>query len=196
MQFKLGHRPSGTSDTIGPSSPEMDDSEDDSSVVDVSTGEQPSHMRSLFQNDWLSVDTRQQTEHLQDRSAKASAQLLDIAKQALRKLIPSRDDFLTLAKSSFSSKWLVILQDLLPQPFTIKSQQEFLESYDEMNKPDVAAMSLATWLLTVAITGEQDQSSFVFSRAVSDAVESTILFHDRLTGTVHGLGVAMHFVRL
>jgi hypothetical protein len=195
IQSKLGLQLSGTPEIIG-CTPNVDDSSDDSSVVGVPSTEQPSHLRSLFQNDWLSVDNRRQTEALQDPGTKASAHLLVVAKQELQKLIPPKDEFLRLAMSSSSSTWLVVLGDLLPQPFTVKSQHEFLESYNDMNKPDVDAMTLATWLLTVAITAQQEQKSSVFSRAVSAALESTILVHDRLVGTLQGLGIAVHFVRL
>jgi hypothetical protein len=198
IQSKLGLQPSETPETVERSSPEFDDSGDDSSVVDVPTAEQPSHLRSLFQNEWLSTNTRQHTEGPRDRNTKASAHLLDVAKHALQKLIPSKEEFSEFASSSFSSRWLELLHDLLPQPFMVHSQEEFLESYNEMTKPDVPTMSLATWLVTVAITGQQDHrsSGSGFSRTVSDVVESTILSHDRLTGTVQGLGIAVHFVRL
>ena len=211
MQLKLGYQPTETPETIEHFSPEPEDSGDDSSVVDVPNAQQPWHLRSLFQNDWLSVDTHLQNEYLQDRNAKASAHLLHIAKPALQKLIPSKDEFLSFAtSSSSSSEWLILLHHLLPQPFTIKSQQEFLESYDALNKPDVSTLDLATWLLTVAITAQQDPCAsdspedqvtrytrcLGFSRAVSDTVESTIITHDRLIGTVQGLGMSVHFVRL
>jgi hypothetical protein len=197
IQSKLGLQPTTATPDTFRSSPEIDDSGDDSSVVDVPSANQPSHLRSLFQNDWLSVDTRQHTDDLRHRNAKASAHLLDRAKSALQKLIPSKEQFLKLARSSSSSsKWLVLLHDMLPQPFMIKSQQEFFESYNDMVEPEVPTLSLAAWLLTVALTTQAVQESLDFSRALSDVVESTILSHDRLTGTVQGLGIAVHFVRL
>lgn len=206
LESKLGHQPPGATELEeGPSSG-VDDSDDDSSIVEIPTAEQPSHLHSLFQNDWLSVDTRQQAEQLQDHKSKTSAHLLDMAKQALQKLIPPKDEFSDIASSS-SSKWLVLLRTLFPQPFTFNSQQEMLNNYDDMHKPDIDSLRLATWLLLVAITAQQEygsphtqlsryQRSFSFSRAVSNTVESTILSHDRLVGTIQGLGVALNFVRL
>ena len=204
IESTLGHQPTGSPEPEVESGSGAEDSED-SSIVDVTVAEQPSHLRSLFQNDWLSVDTRQQTEPVQDRKTKAAAQLLHIARQALQKLIPPRDEFEEIASSS--SKWLFLLHTLLPQPFAILSQQELLGSYDDIQKPDVDAISLGTWLLTLAITAQQDPQAYgspdtptsnssYFCRAVSDTVENTILSHDRLVGTIKGLGMAMHFLRL
>lgn len=79
-----------------------------------------------------------------------------------------------------------------------------------MSQPDVDIVDLASWLLTVAITAQQipQQSNDTmpsplgprkrlnFSRAVSEAVESLVLSHDWLVGTIAGLGLGLHFVRL
>ena len=211
IQSKLGHQPTAVPEpavTQAGSSPGTDDSDDDSSVSDVLAAEQPSHLRSLFQNDWLSVDTPRQNAQLQDRKAKASAHLLDVARLALQKLIPPKDELSHMTGSA--SKWLVLLHALLPQPSVVKSGQEILENYDNMHKPDVDAISLASWLLVVAVTAQkipQEHDSpgtkfkkcqrlSVFSRAVSDTVEGTILSHDRLIGSIQGLGMAIHFLRL
>ena len=99
-------------------------------------------MRSLFQNDWLSVDTDRQNEQLHDRKARASTHLLDTSRHALRKLIPSKHEVSHIARSA--SRWLDLLHTLLPQPFAVKSQQEILECYEEMCKPDTDTISLAT----------------------------------------------------
>ncbi|KIW62166.1 hypothetical protein, variant [Phialophora macrospora] len=109
-----------------------------------------------------------------------------------------------------ASKWLNLVNAVLAQPFGLNSQQELLESYDNMLKPDVDAMNLAAWLLDLALTAQQEPQLHSspatslnrfhkvsdFSRAVSDTVEATLFSHDRLLGTVQGLGMAMHFLRL
>ncbi|MCJ1383499.1 hypothetical protein MMC17_006613 [Xylographa soralifera] len=165
-------------------------------------------MRSLFQNDWLSVDIDRPNEQLHDRKAMVSAHLLDTARHTLQKLIPSKYEVSHIARSA--SRWLDLLHTLLPQPFAVKSQQEILECYEEMCKPDTDAISLATWLITIAITAQQipqehgspstqldsRQKYSRFSRLVSEIVESTLIAYDRLIFTVDGLGMAMHFVRL
>jgi hypothetical protein len=209
MQLKLGYQPSHTPEpaVAQPGSyPATDDSDDDSHVSDVLAADQPSHLRSLFQNNWLSVDTRRQDEQLENRKAKSSAHLQDHARQALQKLIPSKEE----VSDGSASKWLFLIHTLFPQPCAVKSQHEMLESYDDMHKSDVDVIKLASWLLTVTITAQQmqhdhdspatqyqkRQKAALFSRAVSDTVESTILSHDRLVASVQGLGMAMHFLRL
>jgi len=207
IEQTLGHQSALSPEPYEESNSDAEDSEE-SSVVDVPVAEQPSHLRSLFQNDWLSVDTKRQTDEVRDRKTKATTQLLNVARQALQKLIPSRETFVEMA--SYSSRWLWLIHTLLPQPFAIINQQELLTSYDDIQKSDVDPISLATVLLTLAITAQQDpqsynspetqsskhQNSSSFCRTVSDAVESTILSHDRLVGTVKGLGMAMHYLRL
>lgn len=212
LELQLGHQPTDISEQLAEQVPatdesDDDDDDDDGSVSDVLAADQPSHLRSLFHNDWLSVDTDSQNELLQGRKAKASAHILDIARHALQKLIPSKEEVLDVARSAF--RWLSLHHSLLPQPFMVKSQQEIIESYDDMHKSDVQTISLASWLLTVVITAQQVpqepgstgiqlrryQRCLAFSRAVSDTVERTILAHDRVISTLEGLGVAMLSVR-
>ncbi|OBT91329.1 hypothetical protein VE01_10669 [Pseudogymnoascus verrucosus] len=196
--LSIGHQPTQIPKPAhSPSSRVDDDSDDDSSVSDVIiTADPPSHLRSLFQNDWLSVDTRQQNEQLQDRKAKASVHLLDAARHELQKLIPQKDEVIEVARSA--SKWLGLIVALLPQPFAIESGREMVELYDEMHKPDADAICLGSWLLTIAIAIQEmpNASHLSFSRAVSDRVESTILSHDGLICTLAGLGMALNFCRL
>jgi hypothetical protein len=211
IEIKLGNLPTQASEptpALPVSSPEIYESDDNSSMSDVLATEPPSHMRSLFQNGWLSVDSDRQNEQLYDRRARASAHLLDTARHALQKLIPSKHEVSHIARSA--PKWLDLLHTLLPQPFAVKSQQEILEYYEGMCKLDTDAISLATWLITIAITAQQipqehDSPSTQldgrhkyskFSRVVSEIVESTLISYDRLICTVEGLGMAMHFVRL
>lgn len=200
IELSIGHQPTQIPKPAhSPSHRVDDDSDGNSSVSDeIVTADPPSHLRSLFQNDWLSVDTRQQNEQLQDRKAKASVHLLDAARQALQKLIPQKDEVIEVARSA--SKWFGLIVALLPQPFAIKSELEMVELYDEMHKPDVDAIYLGSWLVTIAMaiqeTPQENASHLNFSRAVSDRVESTILSHDGLICTLPGLGMALNFCRL
>ena len=180
----------------------------DSSASDILIADQPSHLRSLFQNDCLSVDARRQNERLEDKRVKASVNLLNTARRALQMLIPSKDEVSDMARSA--SKWLTLLHTMLPHPFTARTQQEIVERYDIMCSPDVDAISVASWLLIIVITAQQapgehgsldfqsrrSRGWLRFSSAVSNTVETTILSHDRLIGTVQGLAMAMHFIRL
>jgi len=211
IEAKVGYQPAQTPKVTpvhAGSSPGSDESDDDSSISDVLTTNAPSHLRSLFQNDWLSVDPHPQGEQLQEHKGKGSLQLLDTARHALQDLIPSKDEVSNIA--SFASRWLILLHAMLPQPFAARSQEELLGCYEEMHKPNVDPMILASWLLTIAITAQEieqehdspasqlkgSQRFSSFHRAVSEAVESTILCHDRLMSTAQGLGMAMHFFRL
>lgn len=211
IEIKLGNLPTQVPDptpALALSGPETYESDDNSNISDVPATEPPSHMRSLFQNDWLSVGTDHQNEVLYGRRARASAPLLDTARNALQKLIPSQSEVSHITGSA--SRWLDLLHTLLPQPFAVKSQQEILECYEDMCKPDTDAISLATWLITIAITAQQipqeNERPFTelhgrhkyskFCAVVSDIVESTLISNDRLICTVEGLGMAMHFVRL
>ena len=211
IEFKLGHQPSDILKPRADQTPESqlasDDSDDDLSVSDALATE-PSHLRSLFQNDWLSVDVHPHDEQLQDRKAKATGHILAEAKQALQKLIPSKEYVLDIPNSAF--KWLVFLDTLFPHKLAAKSQHDILESYDDMRRPDVDALSLALWLLAIAITAQQvphENGSpstqlrkykrwVEFSHEVSDTVERSVLSHDRLVGTIQGLAVALHYFRL
>ncbi|KAJ9603200.1 hypothetical protein H2200_012495 [Cladophialophora chaetospira] len=210
IQSKLGYQAVDIEAApVQPSaSPAEDESEEDSDASDVLTTEQPSHLRSLFQNDWLSADVGGQDEQLQDRRAKAVAHLLNTARETLQKLIPSKEDVFSMAKTA--SKWLDLVAAILAQPFGINSQQELIDSYDDMLKPDVDTMTLAAWLLDLAVTVQQEPEAHGspatslkrfhrgsdFCRAVSEAVETTLISHDRLLGTIKGLGMAMHLLRL
>ncbi|KIX94587.1 uncharacterized protein Z520_09633 [Fonsecaea multimorphosa CBS 102226] len=211
IQSKLGYQITDLTipASIQPTSSQGDDgSDDETNGSDVLATEQPLHLRSLFQNDWLSGDFGRQDQQLEERKTKASANLLDRARQALQQLIPRREDVLDMARTA--SKWIDLVHSILPQPFAVKSQGELLDSYDSMCAENADAMNLASWLLDLAVTAQQepqDQGSPAtalkrfhrisdFSRAISDAVESMLISHDRLMGTTQGLGMAMHFLRL
>ncbi|OCT48023.1 putative C6 finger domain protein [Cladophialophora carrionii] len=210
IQSKLGYQTIDIEPTSAQTaySPGEDESDDDSNASDVIATEQPTHLRSLFQNDWLTSDMGGQDGQSQDRRVKASAHLLESARERLQRLVPSKVDVMNMARTA--SKWLDLVNAVLAQPFGLNSQQELLDSYDNMLKPDVDAMTLAAWLLDLALTAQQEPQLYNspatslnrfhtvsdFSRAVSDTVESALFAHDRLLGTVQGLGMAMHFLRL
>lgn len=208
IELKLGHQPTETPETVAEQSSATDDSDDDRSVSDIVTSG-PSHLRSLFQNDWLSVDTQSQHESSEVHKARPTANLIDTARHALQKLIPPKQEVSDIAISTF--EWLHMLESLYPQPMSVKSRQEILETYEEMHKPDVDALRLASWLVALAVTVHQSppegssstselekcyQKWVNFSRAVSDTVERSILCHDVFTCSIQGLAIGLHFFRL
>ncbi|KAL4933025.1 major facilitator superfamily domain-containing protein [Aspergillus undulatus] len=210
IEVKLGGNPSiqTQTDPIAAHSPGSDDSDAESTPSEILIAEEPSHLRSLFQNDWLSVDTQRHYEQLQERRVKASAHLLERIRPVLQKLIPSKDETASMLVCTYD--WLSMIHLILPQPSMPISNQEMLERYDEMHRPDVDVLSLTLWLLTLAITAQQvsqgaltpeAQSSSSrrrvdFAHVVSDTVENLVLAHDRLTGTLQGLGMCIQFIRL
>jgi len=170
---------------------------------------EPSYLRSLFQNDWISVDTQEQVEAPQEGKARSNTTLTDIARLELQKLIPSKQEVSEIAGSAF--EWLSLLDILGPQPFGIKSRQEMLEIYEDMHSPEVDALKLASWLVALAVTAQQSPQEcggsqpdlekhyrrwLHFSKTVSDKVESLIIRHDRLLGTLEGIGIGLLFFRL
>jgi hypothetical protein len=206
IELKLGHQPTETPETVAEQTSATDDSDDDPSVSDII---EPSHLRSLFQNDWLSVDAQPQHDSVQMHKARSIENLTDIARHALQELIPPKQEVWDLASSAF--EWLHLLDTLYPQPLAVKSKQEMLETYEEMLAPDVDALKLASWLAALAVTVQQSpqeggtppselgkcyQKWLHFSRKVSDTIDTSIISHDPLLGTIQGLGIGLHCFRL
>ncbi|KAF4493677.1 Zn(II)2Cys6 transcription factor (Eurofung) [Fusarium agapanthi] len=189
-------------------SPGSDVSDDESTNSEGLIAEESSDFRSLFHNDILSSDTGQQHEQISERRIKAMVSLCERVRPALQRLIPSKDETAEMLVVSFD--WLQMLASLLPQPAAADSHQALLARYDDMCRPDVDVVELASWLLTVAITAQQipqasrdmkpqslgSRRRLHFSRAVSDAIETLVLSNDRLVGNIPGLGLGLHFVRL
>ncbi|PKY04122.1 hypothetical protein P168DRAFT_252931 [Aspergillus campestris IBT 28561] len=209
LESKIGGQPTHINRTPGDDKSDdvQDDSGAESSASEVLMADQPSHLRSLFQNEWLSVDTRRDETQLQERRKKDS-DLLELARPRLQSLIPSREEVSEI--TSFAYDWLTIFQAILPQPFTVESRQEVLDRYEEMCRPDVDVIDLALWLLTIAITAQQIpqgpmspevqfqmyRNHIELCRQIINTVEDTLLCHDRLLGTVKGLGMVVHILRL
>lgn len=174
----------------------------------VSAPDQPAHLRFLFQNDWLSVDGQQNKEHMHEHTSTGYTHSLDTARQALQNLIPSKDEISDLTE--FASEWLEMLYAFFPLSFTASSRQEVLDCYEQMHTPDVDTMTLASWLLTVAIAVEQmpekhegsatwlrrGEGPLRLSRAISHTMETIVLCNDNLIGSIQGLTASMLFIRL
>ncbi|KAE8350055.1 hypothetical protein BDV28DRAFT_47863 [Aspergillus coremiiformis] len=208
IELKLGCKPSHIVEAqegqpVGP-----DDSEGDSSGSDIPMAEKPSHLRSLFQNDWVSADAYRPEQQSPQRMDKAVAQLSMNVRPKLQSVIPKREEVADIAGSAYD--WLTVLHAIFPQPLMLKSPQELLERYDSMCHPDADVIMLASWLLTLALTAQQTPRGWErsdvyrrkcrrrveFCQSIISIVEKTLLCHDRLLGTVQGLGMAIHFLRL
>ncbi|KAL2811945.1 major facilitator superfamily domain-containing protein [Aspergillus granulosus] len=203
IEVRLGDKPSLHLDQETDQLPGSDDSDGESTNSEGLIAEEPSHIRSLFQNDLITLEH----EDTLERRVKASAALRERVRPALQKLIPSKEETAEMLVVTYD--WLQLIASMLPQPAAPDSQKALLEHYDEMCQPDVDVVALASWLMAVAITAQQvpqetnntppslnSQKRLAFSRTVADTVESLVLSHDRLVGTVPGLGLGLHFVRL
>ncbi|GFF39888.1 hypothetical protein IFM58399_05736 [Aspergillus lentulus] len=205
LEVKLGSKPSRIiyPDTV--EAPDAQESDGESSGSDFPMTDRPSHLHSLFQNDWLSFDTSQNENKAQ---GKISTHFSRLVRPRLQSLVPPKDEVIEIAGSSFD--WLTMLHTLLPQPCTVVSQQDLVAGYEEMCNPDVNILTLASWLLALAIMAQQlpqetenredqlrkCQKRSDLCRKIINTMESTLLCHDRLLATGEGLGMAVHFARL
>jgi hypothetical protein len=215
IQSKLENQvASQKSDTETPIVNQYESSEGDLSDVDMSSAssdiivsERPAYLRSLFQNSWLSLGSNQENERIQNPLRGRAPVQLDIARRALHKLIPSKNEVRIITGSS--AEWLNVVHTLLPHPFVANSGQEILESYDYVCHPEVDTIDLASWLITFAITAQQAPQEYgnstspydgekwlKLARAVFETVERKILSHDRLIGTLQGIVLSIQWSRL
>lgn len=184
-----------------------DSSDSDTCVSEQSIAEQPFHLRLLFQNDWLSAEKSSESQAIQGHQTTHSAYLLYLAKRSLQKLIPSKDKISDHADSA--SVWLTMLHSFFPLPFSANCGNQVIACYEEMHSPSVDTLRLASWLLTVALIAEQlppkhgsmearvnERERQLLSKAISETVETKILAHDRLAGSVQGLSLSMQCIRL
>jgi hypothetical protein len=215
VQSQLGHeilqnstpRPKDQSiDGDGDDGDESDAGTDASELID---SVKPQHLQSLFQNDWLSAaDSGLNAQKARDRKASTTTTLLDRARLELQRLIPSKDECIEMSKTA--SVWLNMASVVLPPPHALKTQQELLGGYDMMRAPTVDPMDLAGWLLDLAITARQEPENNSspgsgmkrfyhiadFCRAVSATVESALISHDSLMGSISALTMSIHYLRL
>ncbi|KAF9892267.1 hypothetical protein FE257_002044 [Aspergillus nanangensis] len=198
----------GDTTTSSSSSSSSSSSHGNSSVSEQCVTGKPLHLRLLFQNDWLSVDSFLDGQGMLGHETTNTARLLIVARDSLQRLIPSRIEIHELAHAA--SDWLALLHSLLPLSSGPRCGEELISCYEEMHDPNVDAVRLASWLLTVAFILEQmppDNASKESrvdehhpqnwrSRAISDTVESKILVHDSLTGSIQALSTFILFIRL
>ncbi|KAL3483179.1 hypothetical protein BJX62DRAFT_220709 [Aspergillus germanicus] len=165
----------------------------------------PSHLQLLFQNNWLRMEQVPHDLHPNRQLGTGSTQLLNIARAALQRVIPSKVDVYRMADRA--SPWLPVLYSLFPLPFTAKSQEELVSVYKEMKMPNVEPMRLASWLLTLSFIVEQlhqdqpgcgglEQWPTGISNEICNVVKMTVLAHDSLLSSIQGLSVFVQFIRL
>ncbi|OOO07443.1 hypothetical protein OAory_01039430 [Aspergillus oryzae] len=187
IELKLGYKPSqipsGKDDQFsGP-----DDSEGESSGSDIPMAEKPSHLQSLFQNDWLSADPCQHERQTEQRIDKIFAQLSIDVRPKLQNMIPPKDEVADIAGSAYD--WLTVLHALFPQPLMLNSPQELLKSFESMCRPNVDVIMLASWLLTLALTAQQihpgREGSDVYMRKWTARYQLTAAAPLNADGSIH-----------
>lgn len=171
----------------------------------------PPHLSALFENDWLSIDSDRQEHPHQNRAAKSIDRLLHLARLALDKLIPSREQVAALAAYEGTSKGFYFMEVQFPEPWMLNSQEAVLDHYDSMRQSGVNTYSLAFWLVAVSklayqmsaeplapdrLTTKMSQKLYDLPKIVTKTIEHKILRHDKLLSCPEGIGLAMLSVRL
>lgn len=184
-------------DTIG-----TQESDVESDSPDELGANAPAYLRSLFDNNIISSEG-----HTADttRSATSSQLLLRKAREELQRLIPPKNDVAVIAK--YADIWLSLYHVLFPTRFVAHGGHELVDVYDEIASADAEPTLVATWLISIAITAQQvsreveNQLSGLkslkqYSKAVSECVANNIMAHDSLLGTLEGVEMALHYLRL
>ena len=181
-----------------------DDSEIDSnsSVSDLTPTHPPTHLLQLFDNGVLGSH--------EDASATTSRDTISPHKargtSALRSLMPSRDDMLTI--TAHTSSWLSLFNAFFPINNLIKTSDEMLSQYDKLQNPNADPVAIAALLISVAMTvqeapndttgraAESIRDASLFVKDVSDSVERIVISEDILAGSLDGIQTTLLFIRL
>ena len=184
----------------------MQTADSGSEMGDVSPSNPPSHLQQLFDNSF--VDSRGNDDASPDiGSDKASSAFTVRARRRLQALMPTKNDVREISK--LTGTWMFMYSSLFPAVSMPTSGSEMLSKYDALQHPDAHPVSIASLLLSVALTLQQQSNkasspdnvtgitdSSVFIRQVSDCVEEVLVNNDMLAGTFEGIEVTLLFVRL
>jgi hypothetical protein len=207
LQSRLGYGSSEVAFRPPPQSHVEDDSHiassDEESVSDqsdLSPPNPPTHLMQLFNNDLLGswgygpADLSKHSPSLH----KAHASL------ELRRLIPPREDMVVIAQHATS--WLKIYNELFP---VIEDTGDgLLPKYEKIQDPNTDTVTIAAFVLTVALTVQQapDDTSgsavksisdaAAYIKEVSDTVDRLVVRNDVLAATLDGIEVALVSLRL
>lgn len=174
----------------------------DSDSSHLSPTNPPTHLLQLFDNGLLG--THSDASNINPRHATASHKVNGVS--ALRELLPSREDMLTI--TAHAASWLSLYNSLFPMTSATRSGDAMLSQYDSLKDPDAHPIAVAALLLVVALTVQvvpdkisagaiksiKDASSFI--KDVSDTVERVIVLDDALAGTLDGIEATLLFLRL
>jgi hypothetical protein len=189
-------------ETTGGPNDEARDDDSDANAPDMSPANPPSHLLQLFDNSVLGSYA--------EGSATPPHHAPSLEKKhgtsALRRLMPSREDMLTI--TAHASSWLFLYNALFPMINLTKTSDEMLSQYDKLQDSNSGPVAIASLLLSVAMTVQQapdetaglaaksigDASSFI--KDVSDSVERTVVSDDALAGSLEGIEMTLMFLRL
>ncbi|ETS73351.1 hypothetical protein PFICI_14956 [Pestalotiopsis fici W106-1] len=171
---------------------------------DIAIPTQPSYLNALFNNSILNSTENDAT----GRSNPTSSQFSHTIRVALQSLVPSKGNVISLAETS--SGWLSLLHDIFPIMTDIKSGYDILSRHDEVLRPTANPLTVASWLLIVAITAQHNAgprhqitlrnkkplNGPRYSRLVAESVERTIIVRDQLMISVEGIATMTLLVRL
>lgn len=183
--------------------PSDDESDLDSNDSDLSPSNPPTHLLQLFDNGLLGSSGYRS-------SAKPSHHASTLHKAheifTLRRLMPSREDMLTI--TAHASSWLSLYNAIFPMINFTKTSDEMLSQYDKLQDSKADPVSIAALLLSVAITVQQApddttgraatsiRDASLFVKDVSDNVERIVILDDALAGSLEGIETALLLMRL
>ncbi|CAD6579623.1 MAG: hypothetical protein ASARMPREDX12_009314 [Alectoria sarmentosa] len=193
--------PSRTENAGGPDDKSSED-DSDSNASDLSSTNPPTHLLQLFDNGLLGSYECGPATPSRHAPSLHKAQ----GNSALRRLMPSRKDMLTI--TAHASSWLSLYTALFPMINLTKTSDGMLAQYDKLQDPNADPVATAALLLSVAITVQQapedtaglaaesirDASSFI--KDVSDSVERIVISDDALAGNLEGIETTLLFLRL
>ena len=208
LEAKAGSAPSEV--TYAPPSSHPDDGpheqhldEDyESDSTDISQSNPPTHLLQLFENGILGSFDDQPAA----TSGRSPGQHLSHGRHALKRLMPSRDDMVTI--TAHASSWINLYNTIFPMVKLAKTSEEMLVQYDELQGPHADPVGIATLLLSVAVTVQQEpddtmlrglkniKNASSFIKDVSDTVERFIVYDDTVSTTVDGIQACLLFLRL
>ncbi|KAF2216615.1 hypothetical protein CERZMDRAFT_93908 [Cercospora zeae-maydis SCOH1-5] len=173
--------------------------ESDTEEQHMQVGSQPpEHLRILFDNALIGPDER--APDFDNRPAErpsCSPRYLDQARAKLQTLVPARDD--VIAVSSYAVTWMSLYFELFPATSATPTREEMMNQYEEMLRPDASPVTIASFLLSFAMTARQiprlkNVDSFV--KSVMAVVDAAIVSHTGIASTVEGMSVTILYLRL
>ncbi|CAD0088088.1 unnamed protein product, partial [Aureobasidium vineae] len=160
----------------------------------------PTHLLSLFDNDLLDSNGHETT----TPSNRLSTSTMSKESAALLKMLPSREDMVTIAANAES--WLSWYKVLFSLNLAMGAGPMMLDNYDRVKRFETHPVPITSLLLAVTLTVQQahDATSMLrsipdsttFIKDVSNLVEKIVVSNDDLIADLEGIRSALLFIRL